>query len=360
MSRRPHAHAALVPALALALLGGGATMPAGATPPTEVAGATAAVSAAPPTVSYRMRTQDFEYGLEIDVRGSGAVAGTQAGDDGIWVGLGPSGGLPENVAEGPDPSFFLDSWPVDSSSLEATGGTFSVYFTAPTSRLEMYGDYSLYTWQAPDHSNPSQDSETPLDLDWEAISQNVTMTPWSHGAMHYGEDDWVSVDVRDAPGSSVTLTGLGPARTVGVWESNASFRVPTTLQPGAYTATFRLTTVDGVGEGMTATLPYRVLPGLTSVGTSFVRQPTPRHTGLLRVGAIDRSTAVGPPRGPAAVKVYRGSQVVAYLPQQQLAADGTTVFRLPRLARGSYRVVVGYGGSSLFAASTVTRALTVR
>lgn len=336
-------------------------MPAGAVPPAGAPAAAPVGAAAPPTVSYHIRTQDFEYGLDLDVWGSGARPVTLEGDDGIWIGFGPSGGLPENVAEGPDPDFFLASWLVDARALEATGGEFSSYFyTVPTSELDLGSDYSVYTWQAPDHSNPSQDTETPVDIDWEEMAQDVTMEPWVYGEPRYGAAGEVEVEVRDAPGSTVTLTGLGPAQTVQVRESEAFFRVPATLAPGTYTARFTLDAADGVGDGMTATIPYRVLPGLTSVGTSFIRPPTPRHTGLLRVGAIDGSTAVGPPRGPAAVKVYRGSQVVAYLPQQQLAADGTTVFRLPRLARGSYRVVVGYGGSSLFAASTVTRALTVR
>jgi len=104
--------------------------------------------------------------VTIAVGGTGFRGVTNPGDDGVYVGLAPSGGLPEVDDLGDQSSFAVATW-VAADTLE--DGTFVVSLTAPVSKLDRTKRYSVYTWQAHRHSNTTQDTETPVNIAWSQL-----------------------------------------------------------------------------------------------------------------------------------------------------------------------------------------------
>lgn len=104
--------------------------------------------------------------LVLDVNGSGFSGVTNPGDDGVYVGLAPSGGLPDTGSQQDQDAFAAATWV---PAAQMTDGTIDVTLTADPADLDAESDYSVYTWQAHGHSNTSQDTETAVDVDWAAL-----------------------------------------------------------------------------------------------------------------------------------------------------------------------------------------------
>ncbi|WKN47680.1 HtaA domain-containing protein [Nocardioides sp. Arc9.136] len=141
----------------------GASSDAKKAPAALTARATPAAAAAP-AVSHTATTS--RSGVAFTVSGTGFDGTTNPGDNGVYVGLAEAGGLPETDDMADQSEFVAAAWV---PAAQVVGGAFTTSLTAPAAKLERGTSYSLYTWQAHTHSNTSQDTETPVTIDWAAL-----------------------------------------------------------------------------------------------------------------------------------------------------------------------------------------------
>jgi hypothetical protein len=125
---------------------------------------TATAGEAGPTV---VTESSYEGGrLEIQADGTGFTAVTQPGDLGVYVALAPAGDFPE-TDDFEDQKKVADvDWVMPAQMAD---GTFSVTLDPKSKHLDPSQQYAIYTWQAHAHSNPSQDTETPVAIDWSKV-----------------------------------------------------------------------------------------------------------------------------------------------------------------------------------------------
>ncbi len=113
-------------------------------------------------------------GVSIAVAGSGFSALTNPGDQGVYVGLAPSGGLPNVSSQAGMGAFVASDW-VAGTRISASG-TFASTLVAPTAKLDPTKSYSVYTWRAHTHSTVSQDTETAVTINWAALAKPAVTT----------------------------------------------------------------------------------------------------------------------------------------------------------------------------------------
>ena len=298
--------------------------------------------AAPMDVAVTTTGASFEDGLDLDVDGTG-FTGTDGnpGDDGVYVGLAPSGGLPDVSTPGGMANFAGANW-VPASGV--VGGAFSTTINAPTEDLDPTEDYSVYTWRAHGHSTASQDTETPVEIDWSQLEEPVVQAPSSvttGGATStvFGAGSTLTATVPG--GGSVTLTGVGPAQTQTVSAGAVSFPVPAGLPAGQYTATFAYTG-DAAYLPSQATRALTVTQAAPALKGTWAKKPTTAKRGKLVVSATGPA-GVTAPAGDVVVKVSRKG--VKHSLTVTLAA-GTGKVKLPKLAAGTWKVKLVYAGAA--------------
>lgn len=121
-----------------------------------------------PVVSATVTASSYADGVTISVAGTGFNPRTNPGDNGVYAMLAPADtvidyadmngtmALAAGVAYAPAATFSADS--------------FSTSLNAPTSKLDPTKSYALFTWQAHTHSNPGQDTKTPVTIDWSTLT----------------------------------------------------------------------------------------------------------------------------------------------------------------------------------------------
>lgn len=321
-----------------------------------------AAPAAAPTVAYETLGANPTDGLTLSVKGQGFRAVTQPGDNGVYVGLAEAGGLPPVEDREGQEAFAAVDWITPS---RITEGAFASVLNAPTAKLDPAKQYAIYTWQAHTHSNVSQDTETPVTIDWSQLVAPTEPTLTSTGAVaqRYATTTWVGVTVdgvEDGAGR-VTLTGVGAAQTATVEFGRAAFRVPAALKPGAYTARFSLAT-EGA-DPVVRTQAFAVYKGQPVLGHSFGSVPTPSRAGNLLVGVAHAGNGAGQvarPTGPMVVRLYTAAGRGVWYSGAKALSGGTVRLQLPTLAKGTYRLDISYGGSSLTLGGSQQRTFTVR
>jgi hypothetical protein len=175
--------------------------------------------------------------VTVDVSGTGFSAVTEPGDMGIYVGLAPSGGLPDTDSQ-EDMDKFADSEWVTPAQMP--DGSWSVTLDPATSDLDFGADYSIYTWQAHTHSNPSQDTETPVDLDWSKLQTATKLKLDLAKAPTTKKGGTLAVDAGKATGKvTVALTRgkkAGLKKTATLENGRVNVALPK-LAKGTWTAT---------------------------------------------------------------------------------------------------------------------------
>lgn len=201
-----------------------------ATAPAAVPQVTATVTAASPA-----------QGVSVSVSGTGFTGVTNPGDNGVYVGVAPSGGLPATGSMADQSKFVAADW-VPASAL--TTGTFNRSLTLPTARLDRTKAYSVYTWQAHSHSNTTQDTETPLAIGWDALKQDAAVAAtWQKKPKHQRQKGRLAVAVTGPGGVptgavAVTLTRGKTTRTAsGVLAGGSAVVKLPKLKPGTWTVT---------------------------------------------------------------------------------------------------------------------------
>lgn len=316
-----------------------------------------------PAVTWTTTSSTYDGGLVLSASGTGFRAVTNPGDDGVYVGLAEAGGLPD-VSSPAGAAAFAGVAYVRSGQI--VDGAFTASVTSPTDKLDPTRSYALYTWQAHTHSNTTQDTETPVTIDWATLAApepeaepEVALSFVGSVGQRYGSSATVGVAVEGVESGTVTLTGLGATQQSAVVDGLALFRVPTTLPVAWHQATFVL----AAGES-TAQLVQRfgVSRSTMNVGSSFRVTPGPNRNGSVLIGVSPYSNAgAAAPQatGYVALKLLVGGRQVWYSGAQPLVG-GTRTFTLPRLAPGSYVLQTLYAGTSTYLPTTAQRPVTVR
>lgn len=104
--------------------------------------------------------------VEVTVSGTGFTAVTQPGDDGVYVALAPAGKFPETDDFEDQEKVASTKWV---SAAQMPDGSFTVTLDPASRLLDPTTSYAVYTWQAHAHSNPSQDTETPVTIDFSKV-----------------------------------------------------------------------------------------------------------------------------------------------------------------------------------------------
>jgi hypothetical protein len=148
----------------------------GSDPKKAPASFTAQVAPEPltPTVQVATTSASYSDGLTLQVSGTDFTGVTNPGDNGVYAGLAVSGELPDTSSQESMDLFAAAAW-VPASAI--SDGSFATTLTAPTAKLDRTKSYSVYTWQAHSHSNTSQDTETPVSIDWSKLAAPVVTPP---------------------------------------------------------------------------------------------------------------------------------------------------------------------------------------
>jgi Htaa protein len=129
---------------------------------------------APFTASYadvaKTVTTSTTYAAQqatIKVDGTGFIPADKPGDNGVYVGLAPAGGLPDVTSQAAMSAFAASQW-VPASAIR--NSAFSTTLTVAGSKLDKTKSYAVYTWRAHARSSASQDSQTAVTFDWAQLT----------------------------------------------------------------------------------------------------------------------------------------------------------------------------------------------
>jgi hypothetical protein len=310
----------------------------------------------PEVTSAVVSAASYSSGLTVDVDGTGFRGVTNPGDGGVYVGIAPTGERPD-VSDPANAALFAGASLVRAN--EIVDGVLDAQVVAPTEKLDPTEDYSIYTWQAHTYSNPGQDTETPIEIDWAALEQQPSATTATGPATkRYGATATITATVP-GPGS-VTLTGIGADQTADVTDGSATFTVPATLAVGSYQGVL---TYSGGGDflGSEATHALSVTKAASRTRLTVLKKPAGGVNGKAgRASVVVTGPAAGAtPAGKVTVKLTRRggkNRVVT----GTLDGSGTATVVLPKLGKGAWTAVAAYAGNGSLVTSKQTKKFTVR
>lgn len=308
---------------------------------------------AAPQVGSTATSSTHAGGVTWEVTGSGFREATLPGDAGVYVGVAPAGGLPDVSSTAGMSAFAAVAWLSSSPGASAplnSDGSFDVSLTAPTAVLDPTKSYALYTWQAHAHSNTTQDTVTPLEIDWAAIGPfAATLTPAVAANATYGARTTLSVALPANATGAVTLTGAGATQSAAVRNGTATFTLPTTLPVGSYTGSFAYSG-DSVYSAATTTASFVVSKATPAVKVGWKKKPGHKAKGKLRVAVTGVTGAATPTGGVSAVLTHGKKTVKA---KAQGLSGGKTVLKVKKLPKkGKWKLVVTYAGDASYSSTT--------
>ena len=170
--------------------------------------------------------------------------------------MSPAGGMPGDSQE--DMDEFADAEWVTPAQMP--DGSWSVTLDPATADLDFGTDYAIYTWQAHTHSNPSQDTETPVAIDWAKLKATVALKVVLAKKPTTTKGGKLAVDAGDATGkvtARLTKAGkAGPSRTARLRGGDATVALPK-LATGRWKVTVRYAG-DEQHRADVASLSFRV------------------------------------------------------------------------------------------------------
>jgi hypothetical protein len=171
----------------------------------------------------------------------------------------------------------------------------------------------------------------------------------------YGTKIAAKVTVPGGTGT-VTLTGAGPARTRTLVGGSATFDLPRTLSAGNHSLKVQYSGDSQFLAG-TATRSLTVTRAATDVRTTVTQKARARRDGTLKVTVASKVKGGSAPSGTLTLKLSHSHshQVL------KRALHGKAVrITLPRLGRGSWKLVASYHGDADHKAASHTLRLRVR
>ncbi|MEO9325889.1 hypothetical protein ABFT23_20515 [Nocardioides sp. C4-1] len=194
-----------------------------------------------------------------------------------------------------------------------------------------------------------QDNKPPLPVAVDLSPPASSSTTVSAPGRRFGQPATASVVVASSSATSgtVTLVGLGAARTASVVGGRATFALG---EPAA--KAYDLTAAYS-GNATTAssrsTVRLTISKAATAVATKVTRKPTTKRVGKLKTTVTSGTTS---PTGKVTIVLYRGTK--AFKTINARLKKRTATVTLPTKAKGGYRAVVTYAGNADVAGSTRT------
>jgi len=296
-----------------------------------------------------------EDGLSLSISGSGFRGATNPGDNGVYVGLAPSGGLPDVSSQDGMAAFAGANWVPAAGIVD--GAFTTVINDVSPDKFTRGTQYSLYTWQAHTHSNTTQDTETPVSIDFDALgvpklASSVTI---AKVATTYGKAATVTVTVPKATGN-VTLSGAGAAQTKALANGKASFTLPATLAAGSHALTAAYAGDDTYLAGRT-TAKASIAKAKGTLKTKLVGKAKTKKRGKLRVTVAGVAGATKP-AGKVTLTLAKGKSHKTV--KGKKLKNGKVVVKLPKLAKGKWKVKVKYAGNANYKAAKKNLTVKVR
>ncbi|WP_104106044.1 HtaA domain-containing protein [Nocardioides sp. 616] len=127
-----------------------------------------------PTITSSVIAADPVNGLSIRAQGAGFSAVTNPGDAGVYVALAPADTVIDYGNRASMAAMTAVAYVMPS---DFVGDTFSTVLNAPVEKLVPGTAYALFTWQAHTHSNSTQDTKTPVVIDWTQLQVATPVTP---------------------------------------------------------------------------------------------------------------------------------------------------------------------------------------
>lgn len=305
-----------------------------------------------PDVAAEVTSQTVAGGVVVDVDGTGFTAVTNPGDAGVYVGIAESGGLPDVSSQEGMNAFAASDWVMGNAIV---AGRFSRTLTAPIDALDSSKTYSVYTWRAHSHSTTSQDTETPLAIDFSALRPTPTATISGPASTVYGPAAAYVVTLSSGTGT-VQMTGAGPAQTVTVSGGAARFTLPTSTPAGARVLRFAYSG-DSTHAATTFTRRITVAKGATVLNNTVARKATKKRAGVLAVTV--RAARAGSPAALGKVQVTLTKGKKRRVVTSNALSTGRVSVTLPKVAKGKWKVQLKYLGSGNYLPSSGSRLLTV-
>ena len=301
-------------------------------PSTFAATATFATPVVTPTVA----SQTFAGGYVVNLAGDGFRPSTNPGDSGVYVGIAPAGGHP-GFQSADIAKFVVADW-VNAGAI--VNGTFTRTLTAPSAKLDPSVDYSIYTWQAHTHSNTTQDTETPLDIDFDALERYTSsVTATAPATVTFGSTPQISAAVSDgdvpATGSVEFFNGATSVGSADLVDGGASLEVPN-LAVGTYSFTAKYSGDDHYAASTSAVAPVTV--ERAQAGSVTVKLT--RTSAVYGTAVNAMATVVG---GTGSVAINVDDKQVG---TATLTTAGVATVRLPAsLLVGAHSITASYAGS---------------
>ena len=291
----------------------------------------AAATVATPVVTPTVTSETFEGGYVVSLAGDGFRPALNPGDSGVYVGIAPAGGHP-GFASADIAKFVVADW-VNAASI--VNGTFTRTLTADATKLDPNVDYSIYTWQAHTHSNTTQDTETALPIDFEALERySSSLTLAADTTVVYGSDATLTATVANGTGSVEFFEGETSVGTADVVDGVATLAV-SDLAVGDHTFSAKYLGDDHYAASTSSqslVTVERAVAGDVVLSLSTAKQ----------VYGLGTTATVTIPAATGDVALLVDDKTVG----TATLADGIATIALPTtLAVGNHSVVASYAGT---------------
>ena len=299
---------------------------------------TATAEYASPTVETSFVSASNADGYKIQVDGDGFRQVTNPGDAGIYAAVAPAGGAPgysgADIGKYFGTKYIFANGPETATTSRLTDGKFSTVLTLPSASLDPNVEYSLYTWQSHTHSNTTQDTETPLDIDFDAVERYISTTELGleTATVVIGDDVVATATVEGATGSVEFFDAEASLGSADLVDGVASLTIE-----GLAVGTHSLTAVYG-GNANYAKSTSSAQEVVVTKADGDVSLSLSRTSGTY--GNIVNATAN-----------VAGTGAVAFLVDDKTVAtaeivEGVATAQLPRtIAAGTHLVVASYVGN---------------
>ena len=137
----------------------------------------AATATMTPSVTPTVTAADPTNGVTVKVEGTGFSAVTNPGDQGVYVALAPADTVIDFEDRDSTSTLAAVDWVMPSRFV---GDTFITSLSAPIDKLVKDTEYAVFTWQAHTHSNTTQDTTTPVAIDWTVLEPAPTPVSYTH------------------------------------------------------------------------------------------------------------------------------------------------------------------------------------
>ncbi len=292
-----------------------------------------------PSVSSEVTIANRAEGLGITVKGHDFSAVTKPGDAGVYVALAPV----DTVVNYSDRSTTAAMAAVDYVVPQRfQGSEFTAVLNVPTEKLEIGKKYAIFTWQAHLHSNSSQDTKTPVEIDWTKWNPTATSTTLSAK----GGTLAATLTAKVSPAAAGKVTFKEGTKTLGT--ANVVNGVATLKVSGltggtkSVSAVFAPAKADEFKASTAKTVRVAVAKAASKTTLKVTKKATRKKTGKVSV-----SIAGGKVKATGKVKVVVKAPGKKAVTKRVTLKKGKAAVALTKAKKkGTYAVTVTYAGDA--------------